>query len=221
MCKRNCLVGKRFGWLTVIAEAGRSKDRHIRYECVCECGARKVVSGNCLISGKSRSCGCKKNTKHGASRLQNRERLYDVWCAMRRRCKGVNSQDYHNYGGRGIKICDEWDEYDNFRKWAYENGYKDDAPKGECTIDRIDVDGDYTPDNCRWVDASMQMFNKRRQKSKLGIRGVYFRDRENKFCAMIVKNRKHIYLGSYERIEDAVTARKDAEMKYYGMVLDK
>lgn len=123
-------------------------------------------------------------------------------------------------GYENVSVCSEWRNYATFKAWAYANGYDENAPQWKCTIDRIDVTGDYEPDNCRWVDESMQMFNRRKPKSKLGIRGVYFREREKKYYAMITKNYKQIYLGAFENVDDAVAARKAAEMKYYGIVLE-
>lgn len=87
-------------------------------------------------------------------------RLYHVWKAMRKRCRNPNDTYFHLYGGRGIKVCDEWQNFKNFLKWATENGYDKDAPFGKCTIDRIDHDGDYCPENCRLVDMTVQNRNK-------------------------------------------------------------
>jgi hypothetical protein len=211
MYKRNYLVGKTFGTLTVISEAGRAKDRHIQYECVCECGNHKVISGNELLRGHTRSCGCKERITHGGA-AHGKERLYNIWCGMRKRCGG---KYYEN-----TIVCAEWNDYARFREWAYENGYDENAAKWKCTIDRIDVNGDYEPGNCRFVDESVQMFNRHKMKSKLGVRGVYYRDSDGKYYAMITKNKKQKYLGTFDTIEDAVTARKAAELKYYGMTLE-
>ena len=208
MIKRNYLVGKRFGILTVLSEAGRAKDRHILYECVCECGNHKIVSGNDLLSSHTRSCGCRKGMKHGGSH----DRLYKIWMSMHNRCKRTK-------GYEKVSICKEWHEYEPFKAWAYANGYDESAPKWQCTIDRINVDGNYAPDNCRWVNQSVQMFNRRKMHSKLGLRGVY-KTKNDKYYAAITKNRKQIYLGQYDRIEDAVESRKHAELRYFGIVLE-
>lgn len=85
---------------------------------------------------------------------------------MKKRCSNSKCKSYKNYGARGISVCEEWDkDYSSFRKWAYENGYDENAPKFKCTIDRIDNDGNYCPENCRWVDMKIQNSNKRQRKS--------------------------------------------------------
>lgn len=162
-------TGMVFGRLTVIE---RSEDyvspsgRHlVKWRCVCECGNKVEVTACQLSSGKTQSCGCLRNdaliqrvTTHGGSH----DRLYRVYHNMINRCYNKNSDDYKYYGGRGIIICDEWlNDYPAFKDWAYNNGYDDKATIGECTIDRIDVDKNYSPDNCRWVDMKIQSQNRR------------------------------------------------------------
>lgn len=203
------MVGNRFGELTVIEECGKSKDRRILYKCVCSCGKTTIVPGCRMREGKVKSCGCKQGTTHGGSH----DRLYSIWNSMRNRCH--RAKGYEN-----VSVCDEWSDYRVFKAWAYTNGYDENAPQWKCTIDRIDVNGDYEPNNCRWVDESMQMFNRRKAQSKLGIRGVYYREKEGKYYAMINKNRKQLYLGSFKNVDDAIAARKAAELKYYGTVLE-
>jgi len=158
--KRNNLVGKRFGLVAVLKEAGRTKDRHIQYECVCDCGNHKVISGKELLNGHTHSCGCKQRTTHGGRRIKATERLYKVWMGMRNRCRQQSGKNYKYYAGRGIRVCEEWNDYSKFREWAYANGYDENAPYMQCTIDRIDVDGNYEPSNCRWVSMKEQSMNK-------------------------------------------------------------
>lgn len=88
-------------------------------------------------------------------------RLYQVWKGMRARCNNPHHVAYMNYGGRGIYICDEWNDFSNFAKWAYMNGYDENAPQGVCTLDRINVNGNYEPDNCRFSNATEQNLNQR------------------------------------------------------------
>lgn len=101
--------------------------------------------------------------KHGHARRNNKERLYYVWYGIKARCYQPKATGYENYGGRGIKMCQEWkDSYLSFRNWAYENGYDPNAPKNECTIERKDCNKDYEPDNCCWVNKIQQANNTRR-----------------------------------------------------------
>lgn len=158
------LTGQKFGKLTVVCRAedyiSPKGKHHVKWHCICDCGKSTVISSLQLTSGKTRSCGCLKvgNVVHGGCH----DRLYKVYCNMKDRCNNANGGNYRYYGGRGIRICQEWlDDYMSFKRWAYENGYDDKAEFGKCTLDRIDVDGDYCPDNCRWVDMKVQSNNRR------------------------------------------------------------
>lgn len=162
------LTGQRFGRLVVVERAGSDKHKHATWKCQCDCGEVRVLCSGNLRNGLVNSCGClrvdsnkKRFTKHG----RRESRLYCVWIDMKKRCYNPSTHNYHRYGGRGITICDEWlHNFEAFYDWAIANGYDETAPRGQCTIDRIDNDKGYSPDNCRWVDAKTQNNNKSNSK---------------------------------------------------------
>lgn len=151
-------TGKRYGNLTVIA-LDHVKNKAF-WLCKCECGNTKVVSGDKLRSGNTKSCGCiqDKVRKSGNNRRTHgmtHSRLYSEWCNMRSRCNYPGNVMYKNYGGRGIRCCEEWNSFDAFMKWANESGYTDDL-----TLERIDINKGYNPNNCSWIPRNKQYLNR-------------------------------------------------------------
>ncbi len=159
----NDLTGQKFGRLLVLYDSGERKGRKVVWVCLCACGNFTEVKSDSLGSGRTKSCGCfmidqtkkanignKYSIKHGDALSSKKSRLYTIWSHMKERCSNPNDKKYRRYGGRGIKVCDDWrDNYSAFKSWAISNGYRDDL-----TIDRIDNDGNYEPSNCQFITRS-------------------------------------------------------------------
>lgn len=144
-----------FNRLYVIKRVSNDKSGRARWLCKCECGTIKVILGKHLLSRKVQSCGCLQKERVTKHKMSN-SRLYSIYRGMKDRCYNQNMPEYHNYGGRGITICDEWlNDPSAFFKWSLENGYSDDL-----TIDRKDNDKGYSPENCRWSTFVEQQNNK-------------------------------------------------------------
>lgn len=184
--RRLDISGQRFGKLVAIERSERKTTKGQYYWiCKCDCGNYTEAVPSNLKHGHVTSCGCVSRQSHSDvmkrwhdEHPENRQthglsstRLFVVWADMRARCGNENSTNYRNYGGRGIKVCDEWaDDFAAFYEWACKNGYDETAPRGVCTLDRINTNGNYEPSNCRFVDAKQQA-NNRRENRYLEIGG--------------------------------------------------
>lgn len=151
------LTGKRFGRLTVLSLYCRTPQRKYLWKCQCDCGNICIVYGSKLRTGYTKSCGClRHNSPSNKTHGKKNHALYPVWTQMRYRCSNPNHSAYKWYGGKGIKVCNEWDtDFQKFYDWMMSNGWE-----SGLTIDRIDPDGDYCPENCRLVDMAIQQNNR-------------------------------------------------------------
>ena len=166
------LTGRRFGKLTVTGLARvdlvKSKKKNRRYyiwSCKCDCGNTCDVRSESLKSGHTTSCGCyeveARNLGNHKTHGLSKTRLYRIYTGIKTRCYNEHDSHYSSYGGRGIRMCDEWrDDFKAFYDWALEHGYGQEAETERFSIDRIDVDGDYCPENCRFISMSEQQYNK-------------------------------------------------------------
>lgn len=209
--KSSLAVGDSFGRWTLISRAHVHKSRQ-QWECRCKCGVIRCVDEFNLRYGASKSCGCLKPgpVRHGDSRNGNRAAEYAAWCHMKSRCTNPRAKKYADYGGRGIRVCDRW-------LYSYETFLSDMGrrPSPKHSLDRKDVNGDYTPENCRWATHYDQMMNKRRHISAK-FKGIWFSKAAGLWMATITKDRKRSYLGSFALPEQAAAAYAAAARELYG-----
>lgn len=208
------LTGKTFGRWTVNKRSGSTKDGKAAWECACECGEINVVNGGNLVRGKSLSCGCFQKERasecaihHGLSKtIEHR-----IWMGMKSRCYNKKDKFYKDYGGRGIVVSDVW--RNDFLRFYKDMGRR---PSNEHSIDRKDVNGNYSPDNCKWSTTVEQARNRRvRKTNKSSYSGVFMRKDSSRYTAYISVNKYRMHLGTFETLDEAKSARLNAEREYW------
>ena len=209
MHPRTHSLGDRYGRLINIKPYCRNHKGRWYHLMLCDCGRKKQIAGGELNKGNVKSCGCLRKeikTSHGMTRSSE----YCIWAGIIQRCRNPKSMSYKNYGGRGITVCDEWMDFANFLK---DMGKK---PSSKHTIERVNNDEGYNPTNCIWADRFVQSQNQRiRVDNKTGFRGVSLRNPGGKYYAKICAHGKQIHLGCFDNIDDAVQARRQAEIIYF------
>ena len=196
------LAGQRFTRLLVLEQAPRKNGR-VQWKCRCDCGKITCVDTRDLLRGTTKSCGCynrdriaKLQAVHG----QAHSRLYSVWKDIRRRCNNNKHKDYCRYGALGVHVCEEWNKsFIPFYEWSMSHGYDPNAEYGKCTIDRMDPNGDYSPENCRWVTLREQA-NNRRNTLYLTYNGVT--DTMSNWAKNVGAKYGVTYLCLFDRIHD-------------------
>ena len=214
------LTGKRFGRLVVLKRVENKKSssgQQSQWLCQCDCGKTTVKLGTRLRTGCVKSCGClwlESISQANSTHKGTGTRLHNEWRAMKARCYIPSCSNYEYYGGKGIKVCDEWlHNFETFKEWALKSGYKE-----KLTIDRIDVEKDYMPENCRWITLQVNCWHRDRKPRKnntSGHSGVCWAKDRQKWRAYITVDGRVIHLGQYEKKENAIEARVKAEKKYW------
>ena len=218
MGKRTDLTGQRFGRLVVLKYISRSKEnRYGKWMCKCDCGNVTFVTACHLNDGHTSSCGCYRRDYTGNSHRTHGltgSKLDSAYYNMMQRCYREKDDHYASYGGRGIEVCEEWRNKENgkmnFFKWAWENGYEEGL-----SIERIDVNGNYCPNNCKWIPLSDQKKNMRPKQHKYGYPGIYQRKDNGKYAAYIKINGMQMTVGTFDTAEQAYKAYLMAKEQGY------
>lgn len=180
------MIGRKFGRLTVISGPEKTRSGHY-WLCTCDCGGQARTSTRNLRTGITKSCGCFRASQQGLSGTP----LHSVWSNMRRRCADLTGQDAADYALRGITVCSEWEDFSAFRSWALSHNYAEGLQ-----IDRRNNDGNYSPENCRFVSSTINAQNKRliRKTNKTGFAGVSWHQQAKKYaCSMRLKGHPPLY----------------------------
>lgn len=221
------LTGQRFGRLLILSKDQENKNGQARWLCKCDCGNEKVIVGTYIRSGLTQSCGClnreissKIHSTHGQTQGSTTSKKiitseYQAWLAMKKRCAATNRKDSKHYALRGISVSPRW--INSFENFLEDVGLR---PSPNHSIDRIDVNGNYEPGNVKWSDRTEQALNKRvYSRSISGCKGVTWSKTHSKWWARINVNGKRIHIGYFTDIDEAIEARKQAEIKYFGKAL--